>query len=399
MVHKEETAVIPRILARQLADYQNWYPVISVTGPRQSGKSTLIKDFFQDYAYYNLEEEGTFNMLRRDPVGFLRDRPHRLIIDEAQRVPELFRAIQVVSDEDGSPGQYVLSGSQNYLLQRNVGQSLAGRVGLLRLLPLSYSEELASDRPASIDEFMLTGGYPRIYDRGIPPRIFYRNYVSTYVERDAAEYLSPKSLVSFHTFLTLLADSAGSLVNASRLATDTGISRATANEWLSLLEAGYVVFRLAPYQANTRKRLTKAPKLYFYDTGLLCHLLGLGAWDQLRDSERRGAVFENLIISETLKRHLNAGDDPRLFFYRDDSKVEVDLVDVTDSLLPELVEIKSSQAFRDKYVRHLGRVGDDLGFPTKGRALVTRGQETATMGDFQLWSAHDWLKRDATGNV
>lgn len=316
-----------------------------------------------------------------------------MVIEEAQRIPELFGAIQVASDGRGGPGQYVLSGSQNYLLLRNVTQSLAGRVGMVRLMPLSYREAVTADPALTPDAFMLRGGYPRLYDVGIPARVYYANYLVTYVERDVSGYIDSRSLSSFRRFLGLCAQACGSLVNVSRLAKDVGISWQTAESWLSLLEASHTVLRLPPYHASLRKRLTKTPKLYFWDTGLLCHLLGIETADQLRDSPMRGAVFEDLVVAETAKRHLNSGREPRLSFYRDDSKIEVDLVDLTVPDSYELVEIRSSVTFRQSYLRHLAPVGEELGIPPEGRSVVTRG-ETFDVRGTTVWSSRDWLTRE-----
>ena len=214
-----------------------------------------------------------------------------------------------------------------------------------------------------------------------------------FVERDVAGYFDVRSMTTFHTLLGLCAQGCGSLLNVSRLSGDLGVARATVDSWLSILESSYVLFRLQPYHANLRKRLTKTPKLYFYDTGLLCHLLGIHAPEQLRDSPARGAVFENLVVAETLKRHLNTGRNPDLYFYRDDSKIEVDLVDVSDRTAPELVEIKSTTTFKVEFARHLGIVGDALGIPEEGRAVVMRSDESHVVNGTKFWSAHDWLMR------
>ena len=390
--------MIERDISRQVLANARWFPVVSVTGPRQSGKSTLVKHLFADYEYINLEDDRFYNLAMESPADFIRERPGRLVIDEAQRIPEIFNAIQVASDERGETGQYVLSGSQNFLLSRRITQSLAGRVGVVKLLPLSFRELASSPYDAAVDDFMVTGGYPRIYDVGIPANVFYRNYVSTYVERDASEHIGPQNLMQFRVFLGLCAQAAGNLVNVSRFAADLGVARATVSSWLSILESSYIVFRLAPYHANTRKRLTKTPKLYFYDTGLLCHLLGIKTPEELRDSGLRGAVFENLVIAETLKRHLNGGYEPEMFFYRDDSKVEVDLVDLTNRSDQELVEIKSSQTYQKRFERNLSTVGDMLGFPTEGRSLVMRGDASAQLPNCKLWSAYDWLLRSCKGD-
>jgi len=385
--------MIARALSSFVNDNASWFPIVSVTGPRQSGKSTLVRDAFPDYEYVNLEDEATRNLALADPAGFIRERPAHLVIDEAQRVPELFSTIQVASDASDEPGQYILSGSQNFLLLKQIGQTLAGRVGICKLLPLSYRECVDYGEELTPDSFMLKGGYPRLHVANIPPSVFFENYLQTYVERDVAGYIDARSMGSFRTLLGLCAQGCGSLVNVSRLSSDIGVARATVDSWLSILESSYVTFRLQPYHATLRKRLTKTPKLYFYDTGLLCHLLGIRTPEQLRDSPARGAVFENLIVAETLKRHLHAGRTPELYFYRDDSKIEVDLVDVTDRFAPELVEIKSTTTFKLGLARHLGSVGDALGIPTEGRGVIMRSDASHIVNETKFWSAHDWLMR------
>lgn len=371
----------------------DWFPVVSITGPRQSGTSTLVQATFPEYRYENLEDPGVREMALEDPVGFIRQRPHKLIIDEAQLAPELFNVIQVVSDEVGTPGQYILSGSQNFLLLRQITQSLAGRVGLLRLMPLSYREAHRAIPELSVDDFVIRGGYPRLYDVDIPPEVYYENYLSTYIARDASGYVDPGNLSAFRNFITVCADGCANLLNLTSLANDVGISPKTARSWLSLLESSYVVQLLQPYHANIRKRLTKTPKLYFNDTGLLCHLLGITTKDQFMVSRHRGAIVEDLIISETAKRHINSSKQPQLFFYRDDSKIEVDLLDMTNPLEPELVEVKSSATYRSSFTRHLARVGDLVGADVANQAVVMNVDKTATVGGRTVWSMEDWLLR------
>ncbi|MBQ9004678.1 MAG: ATP-binding protein [Eggerthellaceae bacterium] len=385
--------MIPRAISKFTADNASWFPVVSVTGPRQSGKSTLVQNLFGDYDYENLELPGVRQIARQDPVGFISERPHKLIVDEAQLAPDLFSVIQVESDRSGESGQYVLSGSQNFLMRKQITQSLAGRVGMVKLLPLSYEELVGSGRALSADEFALRGGYPRLYASDIPTGIFFRNYVETYIERDVTGLIDAGNLQTFKTFLTLCAQSVGSLLNVTRLAADAGVSTKTARSWLSILEASYIVFRLAPYQANLRKQLTKTPKLYFFDTGLLCHLLGVSGDVQLRDSQYRGAVFENMVIVEAYKRRNNAGCEPQLRFYRDDSKIEVDLVDLTDPRSPELVEAKSSRTYNSSFTRHLSAVGKLLGIPPESQHVVMRADAKRAVSGVSVWPAEEWLCR------
>ena len=383
--------MIPRQLAAKAKQLASWFPVVSVTGPRQSGKSTLVRATFPDYDYVNLEDPQLRRSALDDPVGFIRNRPNRLIIDEAQYAPELFSMIQVVSDEHSQPGQYILSGSQNFLLQRTITQSLAGRVGLLKLLPLSFAEASEANEALTTDDFMFTGGFPRIYTTGMPSQVFFDNYVDTYVERDVAGYLDVTNLVGFRTFLRLCAANSGNLTNYSRLAKDADIDVRTAKSWLSILESSYVLFRLPPYHTNGRKRLTKTSKLYFYDTGLLCHLMGFDDLHELLLDQRLGAVFENLIVAETLKRHLNLGEDPHLYFYRDESKIEVDLLDFTDTNRHQLIEIKSSQTYQERFARHLGQVGEFLSVPTSQRYVTARVEASFQAKHAYVYSARDWL--------
>lgn len=383
--------MIPRQLEGLLQQMAGWFPIVSITGPRQSGKSTLVRAAFPDYAYVNLEDPQQGDRAREDPVGFIRNAPTPLIIDEAQQAPELFSMIQVVSDERGSTGQFILSGSQNFLLLKGITQSLAGRVGLLKLLPLSYAELEKGGIAPKIEDYMVRGGYPRLYDVDVPERIYYSGYINTYLERDISGYLDVRNLSSFRTFLSLCARNAGNLLNISRLASDAGVSSATAKAWLSMLESSYVVFMLRPYHANVRKRLTKTPKLYFYDSGLLCHLLGIASKESLLNGDSLGMVFENLIIAETAKRYLNHGVNPNICFYRDDSKIEVDLLDLTDVSSPWAIEIKASETYHGKYARNVIRIGEEIGIPQGNRAVVLRVQDAYETGGIKVIPARTWL--------
>lgn len=385
--------MIERTMAQKLRDMSEWFPVVSLTGPRQSGKSTLIKAVFPEYEYLNLENPEVRRAALDDPVGFISRRPDHLIIDEAQYAPELFSMIQVASDECGRAGQYVLSGSQNFLLMHNIQQSLAGRVGMLKLLPLSYQE--LSDTQISLDTYLIRGGYPRIYDAGIPIDMFYQNYLMTYVERDAGGLLDVRNLSSFRKMIGLCAACVGGLLNLSRLAADVGVATATISSWLSILQSSYLVFLLQPYAGNMRKRLTKAPKLYFYDTGLLCHLLGIHDERSLINHPLSGEIFENLVVSERQKAYLNRGIEPTLVFYRDDSKREIDLIDLTEPARPQAFEIKSSATYRDTFARHLRSVGSELGIPAKDRAVVYHGSERYDTEGASVVPAEEFLLRES----
>ena len=396
-----EDEMIPREVSPLLRNMSRWFPVLSVTGPRQSGKSTILKDQFPDYEYLNLETRNLRISAQEDPVGFIHGRGEHLFIDEAQYAPEIFAEIQAASDERGSMGQYVLSGSQNFLLLHRIDESLAGRVGIVQLLPLSYAEASTAETKATeagtaetninLDDFMFRGGYPHLYEVDMPPNLYFRSYITTYVQRDVSGLVSPENLTAFRTFLRLCAHSAGQLLNIAHLAAEAGITYKTAKAWLSLLESSYILFLLPPYASNARKRLTKTPKLYFHDTGLLSYLLGLTSVERLLESDRRGDVFENLIIEETLKRHLNAGVEPQLCFYRDSNGVEVDLVDMSDPQKTTLIEIKSGQTARGTFARHLATVGNELGVAPQRRYVVYRGGEEFASHDAVFLPAQHYL--------
>lgn len=382
--------MIPRLLASEFEKLLSWFPVVSVTGPRQSGKSTLVRMELPDYGYVNLEDPQLRKEALEDPVGFIRNRPSRLIVDEAQYTPDLFSVIQAVSDERGSAGQYVLSGSQNFLLAKGIGQSLAGRVGMLKLLPLSYVE-LSGQPYGDVDEFMVLGGYPRMRATGMPAELFFPNYIDTYIERDVAGYLDVRNLAAFRRFLSLCALNAGNLVNYAGMARDVDVDVRTVKSWLSMLEASYVVYLLPPYYSNKGKRLVKSPKLYFCDTGLLCNLLGIASVDLLNSSEHLGAVVENLVVAETLKAHLNRGERPELYFYRNDSRVEVDLLDFTKQGCRKMIEVKSGRTYRDNWARHLTSVGDALGIDKENRVVACRVEHSFVAKGAQVACLHDWL--------
>lgn len=383
---------IPRELAGRLTEEMKWFPVVSITGPRQSGKSTLAKHCFSDYAYVNLENPQARAAAIEDPVSFIRNRPERLIIDEAQYAPDLFSMIQVVSDERGSAGQYILTGSQNFLLMKNIGQSLAGRVGVLKLLPLSYKELFSANRaPIDILEFILKGGYPRLYDLDIPLDVFFPNYIETYVDRDVAGLLDVRNISAFRTMVELCAQNVGNLLNVSRLASAAGVSVPTIDSWLSVLQSSYLVFKLPSFARNLSKRLTKAPKLYFYDTGLLCSLLHIKTVRQLIEHPQFGAIFENLVVSERLKDHLNKGEEPQLYFYRDDSKREVDLLDLTDPDNEMAVEVKSSQTFHEKYAKHLNAIGEMLRIRPENKLVVCRVESSYRTKTCEVVNVCDFL--------
>ena len=386
-----DDSYVPRDLADSLRRLAGWFPIVSVAGPRQSGKSTLVRAVFGSYAYVNLEDPATRKAAQVDPTGFLHAHPAPLVVDEAQRAPDLFSALQVASDERGSAGQYVLSGSQNFLMSRGIGQSLAGRVGLTTLLPFSYAEALRARPGLSADEFALGGGYPRLVKTGMPASVFHASYIDTYLERDVKGALDVRNLSSFRVFLQLCAQRVGGILNVSGLARDAGVSFATAKSWLSVLQASSIVYLLAPWAANEGKRLIKAPKLYFLDSGLLCHLLRIRTLQDLLQSVHFGAIVENLVVAETLKRHLHRAEVPELYYYRDDSKREIDLIDATDAASRCAVEVKSGETYRDRFSVQLERVGSELGFGPERRLVVYRGAETFSSPTCRVVALEEYL--------
>lgn len=330
--------LIDRDLAGLLRRLANGFPVVGLTGPRQSGKTTLAKMCFADKPYRSLEDPDQLDFALTDAKGFLGQFRHGAVLDEIQRCPELFSYLQGIVDTSSTTGQWVLTGSQQFGFRHQASQTLAGRIGLATLLPFSMTElgNLVTD----LNTLLFTGGYPPIYDRNVLPSDWYASYVQTYLERDVQQLIRVKDLVGFRNFLRLCAGRAGQLINLSDLGNDAGVSHNTIKEWLSVLEASFIIYRLPPHHKNFSKRLIKSPKLYFIDTGLLCWLLGIRNADQLIGHAMRGPIFENLIISELLKFQLAAGEIPSLFFWRDSAQLEIDLiVDNGTTLIP--FEIKS----------------------------------------------------------
>ena len=340
--------MVDRVLKKKLQQLFKQYPVISLTGPRQSGKTTLVKNAFQDLPYISLENPDDRQFALNDPRGFLNNYPEGAIFDEVQRIPDLFSYLQGIVDEKKSI-KYVLSGSQNFLLSAQISQSLAGRVGILKLMPFSMTELRNADLLLkSFDQVAYCGFYPRIFDQSISPEDFYPNYLQTYVERDVRQLTQVGNLNTFSTFLKLCAGRIGQLLNMSELANDAGVTVNTVKSWISILEASYIVFRLYPHHKNFRKRLVKMPKLYFHDTGLLSYLLGLKEASQVQLHFARGAIFENLIITELMKQSYHSGNEPSLYFWRDHKGKEIDLIlEDGTSLIP--VEIKSGSTKKGDY--------------------------------------------------
>ena len=345
--------MISRNLAPKLESLAEQYPVVTLTGPRQSGKTTLVKASFPDWGYVSLEEPDIREFASTDPRGFIETYPRGIILDEVQRVPDLFSYIQTHIDNLGKQGVYVMTGSFNFALMEGISQSLAGRVAVLELLPFSFSElEQAGRLPDTIEEFMFTGGYPRIYDMNLEPSQWYSNYVVTYLERDVRQIKNITDLTTFQRFLKMCAARSGHILNLSALGNDCGITHNTAKSWLSILQAGYIVYLLRPHYRNFNKRLIKSPKLYFYDSGLLSYLLGISSSDILNHHAHRGHIFESWAVSELLKGRMNRGLNENIFFWRDNVGHEIDcIVDQGDKLIP--LEIKAGKTFTKDFFKGL----------------------------------------------
>ncbi|MBW6482375.1 MAG: ATP-binding protein [Vicingaceae bacterium] len=324
------------------------YSVIVVTGPRQSGKTTLCKKQFSAYHYVNLENISTREQIQTAPKAFLEQYSEGLIIDEAQHLVELFSYIQVVVDENEN-AKFVLTGSSNFSLMQRITQSLAGRAAVLTLLPLSLQELGKNLKKEDTNTILLNGGYPAVWAKGIPVQDISRNYYNTYIERDVRQLLNVKDITRFQTFMKLCAGRIGTEFNASTLSNEVGVSVPTIQEWVSVLEASYILFRLPPFFRNIGKRLVKSPKIYFYDTGLVCFLLGIENEQQLSTHPLRGTIFENLVVLEFFKNRYNKSKLPNFYFYRDKSQHEVDLIEEKGAKL-FAYEIKSAKAFTKGFI-------------------------------------------------
>ena len=335
---------VPRAIEAEFALVRSEYPVVTITGPRQSGKTSLAKQCCPDYTYANLESPDTRKLAQHDPKAFFNAYQAPVIIDEVQRVPELLSYIQVLADETSKPGQYILTGSHQMDLANAISQSLAGRTALLRLLPLSLAELKQTHAVLSRDEILFKGFMPRLYHNDIRPRTLYAEYFQNYIERDLRQLIQIKDLLLFEKFLRVLAGRIGQTLNISSLANDVGLSRTTLNEWLAVLEASFIVFRLPPWFTNASKRAIKTPKLYFTEPGLAAWLLEIETAQQISRDPLMGNLFENMVIAEALKANLNSGRMPNLYFYRDAKGNEIDLVYKHQRKLKP-VEIKAAMTF------------------------------------------------------
>lgn len=379
--------MIKRKIQQELAKLALEYKVVTITGPRQSGKTTLARMQFPDYGYVNLEEPETRQLAERDAKEFLKRYSTPIIIDEIQRLPMLLSYIQVECDKSSAKGQYILTGSHQPALKAEIAQSLAGRTAILQLLPLSIEELTEAGIQLDRDEYLFKGFMPQLYEENIDITRFYRNYYMTYVERDARQLVNIRNFSSFEIFIKLLAGRVGQLVNLNSLAGDVGVSSSTLGEWLSILEASYIVFRLPPYFENFGKRLIKTPKLYFTEVGLAAYLLDLENPGMVTRDPLMGNLFENMVIVEALKARYNAGKDAGLYFFRDSNGLEIDLLQSANRKLYPM-EIKAARTYNSDFAVNIKKF-EKLNDKTAGGSVIYSGDNVQKIGDIQLLNFMD----------
>ena len=379
--------MIPRQATTILKSLAKGYPILAITGPRQAGKTTLAQDTFPDKPYVSLEDPDARTFAQEDPRGFLEQLKDGAILDEVQRCPALFSYLQTRVDASKRMAEFVLTGSQQFGLLSNITQTLAGRVGLIQLLPFSLQELRHGNVPVPrLNELLWRGLYPPIHDRKLAPDRWFANYVMTYVERDVRQLIEVQNLSLFQRFLKMCAARCGQLLNLSSLANDCGVTHKTISAWLSVLEAGYVIFLLQPHHRNFGKRLVKTPKLYFHDTGLVAYLLGIQDAAHLSIHSARGALFENLVINELMKYRFNQGLNSNLYFWRNNTGEEVDvLIEQGEYLIP--VEVKSSQTFNVDFLTGLNKWSDYAGSAALPAHLVYGGEASMMRNGIAV---HSW---------
>jgi uncharacterized protein len=374
---------ITREIESELLELASQYPVIMITGPRQAGKTSLARKTFPEKPYFSLENPDVREKISLDPRAFFSANPDGAIIDEFQRYPDILSYIQGIVDEKKQKGQFILAGSNNVIMLSQVTQSLAGRVALLKLLPFTIDEVSVVRKDYNIDDYLLNGFYPGIYSEGLNPAKAYRNYNETYIERDIRQLLQVKDLIYFQRFVKLCAGRVGQLFNASSLATEIGVSAQTIHAWLSALKATFIVFLVQPWSANISKRMVKTPKLYFYDVGLASYLLGIENVNHVNTHPLRGALFENMVILELLKKRFNAGLDNNLYFYRDNHGNEVDALQESGYQL-NLYEIKSGQTFTSQFLKGLDYLRKLIPDRVANSNLVYAGGQEMTINGHKI---------------
>lgn len=379
--------MIKRELEKRLKYLSRKFPVVAVLGPRQSGKTTLVKYTFPKKRYVSLENIDTREYAMQDPRGFLKEYPDGAIFDEIQRVPELFSYIQTIVDESKGNGKFILTGSNNFLLSQQISQSLAGRIALLTLLPFTVPEiKSHSTMNCDYESYIFKGFYPRLYDENIDPTDLYPDYIRTYVERDVRMIKNITDLRLFQNFMKLCAGRIGQLVNYSSLGNDCGINHKTVKSWLSILKASYIIVELQSFNRNFNKRIVKMPKLYFVDTGLACSLLGIRRADQVKSHFLKGSLFENLVIMEVMKKNVNYGNASQLYFWRDSNGNEVDLL-IGELHEQKIVEIKSARTIASDFIKGIRYYQKISGVGPENSFIVYGGDESQSRS---LCSVKPW---------
>lgn len=390
-VIKEGKSMILRQITPKLKDLARQFPAVAILGPRQSGKTTLAQITFPDYLYFSFEDFDTRDLVKQDPRAFLmryKDEPG-VILDEVQNFPELFSYMQGHIDTYKKKGHFIVTGSQNFALNESISQSLAGRIAILTLLPLSIQELQTSQLlPQSIDEAIFKGMYPSLFADDASPQDWYRSYINTYVERDVRQIKNISDLSAFQTFMKLCAGRVGQVLSLTSLSNDCGMSVPTVKQWLSVLEASYILFMLQPFYRNMGKRVIKSPKLYFYDTGLVCNLLQITSQEQLFTHYLRGSLFESYMISDFIKQRFNQGLNSNVYFWRDQSDYEVDcIIEEHNQIVP--LEIKATQTFNPHFFDHLTKWNDITDSDKKNNIIVYGGSLTQDTQNGKLLSWHE----------
>jgi len=376
--------MIEREITLRLTSLFRQYPFVTLTGPRQSDKTTLSRSAFPDLAYANLEAPDQREFAESDPLGFLTQLGHGAIIDEVHHVPALLSYLQIIADNSGRNSLFVLTGSEQFKLSDAISQSLAGRTALLRLLPFSMTERAKTEASMEIDDILYSGFYPRILDQGLDPWQALGDYIETYVERDVRRLGGIRNLTSFRRFVRLCTGRVGQLVNLRSLGSDAGVTHTTIREWLTVLETSYIIFQLQPFHANIRKRLVKAPKMYFYNVRLATYLLGIENARQLATHPLRGPLFENAVVAEIIKHRFNMGRQPNISFFRDSRGLECDIIYETGDGIAA-IEVKSGATVNSDFFRSMNRVAGLIP-QVSARVVVYGGESRQSFGSSLLTS-------------
>ncbi|WP_319560281.1 ATP-binding protein [Marispirochaeta sp.] len=375
--------MIDRQIEDEINVLKNEFPIVAILGPRQSGKTTLSRKIFSDYEYVSFEDYDVYEFAESDPRGFLNRYSENVIFDEIQRNHKMISYLQTHVDKLKKNGKIVITGSHNFLLMEQISQSLAGRVGITKLLPFSIKE--IKDLKIDKNELIFKGFYPRIYDQNIRAEVFYKNYISTYIEKDIRQLKNVNKLDVFIKFMKILAGRTGQEINYKTIGEDCGVSHATIMEWISILEASFIVYRLRPFYNNYNKRLVKSPKLYFTDTGLVCSLLGIRKKEELDYHFLKGSIFETFIINEVMKANYNQGEKYEIYFWRDNHKKEIDLI-IDFGMKKYGIEIKSSETINEKYFDGLKYWNELTGIDKENMYLIYGGKENMVRNDMNVIS-------------